>query len=130
MAYRTHNPSVVGRLATGTNEPGDVCAARTRRLWNTYAVGGDSRGLWTRLTLPLIRGVGSPGEYVAKLRSQPRICRSARIWRRSVKPSAQPTLVRTQHLPHQQKQPLYVGAHLIPRGGDQVIPQVLAVFLF
>ena len=39
-----------------------------------------------------------------------RLCRSDDIWRcrqeRSVKPSAQPTLVRTQHLPHQRGQPL------------------------
>ena len=46
--------------------------------------------------------------------------RSEAIWRcreRSVKPSAQPTLVRTQHLPHQQGQPLTssyaVGAVLV-----------------
>ncbi len=38
-----------------------------------------------------------------------RLCRSGGMWRcrqeRSVKPSAQPTLVRTQHLPHAAKMP-------------------------
>ncbi len=41
------------------------------------------------------------------------LSRSEGIWRcrqeRTVKPSAQPTLVRTQHLPHQRKQPLISG---------------------
>ena len=39
------------------------------------------------------------GEYLVKFCSRSRIRSSGHVWRRSVKPSAQPTLVRTQHLP-------------------------------
>ena len=44
------------------------------------------------------------GEYAVNLELQWHNHRPEMVLQRSVKPSAQPTLVRTQHLPHQQRQ--------------------------